>query len=79
MSLYKKFSITESKRVEFGVSAFNVFNHAQFVPGQVNNINLTSQISTRSFLIPGTSDFGNFDSVYSSSPRTVTLVARFVF
>jgi hypothetical protein len=79
MSLYKRFSITESKRVEFGVSAFNVFNHAQFVPGQVNNINYTSQISTRSFLIPGTSDFGNFESVYSSSPRTVSLVARFVF
>lgn len=79
MSLYKKFSITESKRFEFGVSAFNAFNHAQFAPGQVNNINLTQQISTRSFLIPGTSDFGNFESVYSSSPRTVSLIARFVF
>jgi hypothetical protein len=79
MSLYKKFSITESMRVEFGISAFNAFNHAQFVPGQVNNINLTSQISTRSFLIPGTSDFGDFGSVYSSNPRTVSLVARFVF
>jgi hypothetical protein len=79
MSLYKRFSITESKRIEFGAGAFNVFNHAQFVPGQVNNINQTSQISTRSFLIPGTSDFNNFESVYSSSPRTLSLVARFVF
>jgi hypothetical protein len=79
MSLYKKFSITESMRFEFGISAFNAFNHAQFVPGQVNNINLTSQISTRSFLIPGTSDFGNFENIYSSSPRTASLIARFVF
>ncbi len=79
MSLYKKFSITESKRVEFGVSAFNAFNHPQFVPGQVNNINQTQQISTRSFLIPGTSNFGDFESIYSSSPRTVSLIARFVF
>jgi hypothetical protein len=79
MSLYKKCSFTESRRLEFGISAFNAFNHAQFVPGQVNNINLTSQISTRSFLIPGTSDFGDFESVYSSSPRTVSLIARFVF
>jgi hypothetical protein len=79
MSVMKKFSATERFKVEFGAGAYNVFNHAQFVPGQLNNINLTSQITTRNFLIPGTRDFNNFSSVWSSNPRTVTLIGRFTF
>jgi hypothetical protein len=79
MSLVKKFSIRESVDVQFGVQAFNVFNHPQFVPGQLNNINLTSLTSTRAFLIPGTRTFDDFSSVFSSNPRTLQLVGRFVF
>ena len=79
MSLVKKFSIRESVNLQFGVQAFNVFNHPQFVPGQLNNINLTSLTSTRAFLVPGTHTFDDFSSVFSSNPRTLQLVARFVF
>jgi hypothetical protein len=79
MSLLKKFSIGESMNLQFGVQAFNVFNHPQFVPGQINNINLTSLTSTRAFLIPGTRTFDDFSSVFSSNPRTLQLVGRFVF
>ena len=79
MALVKKFSIRESVNLQFGVQAFNVFNHPQFVPGQLNNINLTSLTSTRAFLIPGTHTFDNFSSVFSSNPRTLQLVGRFVF
>ena len=79
MSLVKKFSIRESVNLQFGVQAFNVFNHPQFVPGQLNNINLTSLTSTRAFLVPGTRTFDDFSSVFSSNPRTLQLVARFVF
>lgn len=79
MSLLKKFSIRESMNLELGVLAFNVFNHPQFVPGQLNNINLTSLTSTRAFLIPGTRTFDNFSSIFSSNPRTLQLVGRFVF
>ncbi len=79
MSVMKKISATERFKVEFGAGAYNVFNHAQFVPGQLNNINLTSFTTSRNFLIPGTRDFNNFASVYSSNPRTVTLIGRFTF
>jgi hypothetical protein len=79
MSLVKKFSIRESVNLQFGVQAFNIFNHPQFVPGQLNNINLTTLTSTRAFLVPGTRTFDNFSSVFSSNPRTLQLVARFVF
>jgi hypothetical protein len=79
MALVKKFSIRESVNIQFGVQAFNIFNHPQFVPGQLNNINLTSLTSTRAFLVPGTHTFDNFSTVFSSNPRTLQLVARFVF
>ncbi len=79
MSLLKKFSIRESMNLQFGVQAFNVFNHPQFVPGQINNINQTSLTSTRSFLVPGTRNFDDFSSVFSSNPRTLQLVGRIVF
>ena len=79
MSLVKKFSIRESVNLQFGLLAFNIFNHPQFVPGQLNNINLTSLTSTRAFLVPGTRTFDNFSSVFSSNPRTLQLLARFVF
>jgi hypothetical protein len=79
MSLVKKFSIRESVNLQFCVQAFNIFNHAQFVPGQLNNINLTTLTSTRAFLVPGTRTFDNFSTVFSSTPRTLQLVARFVF
>jgi hypothetical protein len=79
MSLVKKFSVRESVDLQFGVQAFNVFNHPQFVPGQLNNINLTTLTSTNAFLIPGTRTFDNFSSVFSSNPRTLQLVGRIVF
>lgn len=79
MSVVKKFSIRESMNIQFGLFAYNVFNHPQFVPGQINNINLSSLTSTRAFLIPGTRTFDDFSSVFSSNPRTLQLVGRIVF
>ena len=65
--------------LQFGAFAYNVFNHPQFVPGQLNNIDLTSFTSTRAFLVPGTRTFDDFSSVFSSNPRTLQLVGRIVF
>jgi Carboxypeptidase regulatory-like domain len=79
MALLKKFTIHESMTLRFGAQAFNVFNHPQFTPGQLNNINITSQITTRNFLIPGTRNFNDFTSIFSSNPRTLQLVGQFIF
>ncbi len=79
LSLQKKFSISERMRFEFGAQAFNAFNHPQFVPGTLNNINATSFTSTRSFLTPGNANFNNLEFIYSSQPRVLQLVGRFVF
>jgi hypothetical protein len=79
MSLGKRFNITESKSIEFRADASNLFNHPQYTPGYVNSVRLTSQTTTRSFLLPSSSDFQDWSGNFPSNARTMQLVARFVF
>ena len=79
MSLGKTFNITESKKLEFRVDASNILNHAQYVPGYVNSVRLTSQTTTRSFLLPSSSNFQDWSGNFPSNPRNLQLVLRFVF
>lgn len=64
MSLFKQFSFTETRRMEFRLEGFNVFNHA-------NLANPASGITT-----PGT--FGRISSVVNTA-RQVQLAAKFYF
>jgi hypothetical protein len=42
LSILKRLTFHEYYSFEFGAGAYNVFNHAQYTPGTVNNINSTS-------------------------------------
>lgn len=64
MSLFKQFSFADTKRVEFRLEGFNVFNHA-------NLANPASGITT-----PGT--FGRISGVVNTA-RQVQLAAKFYF
>jgi hypothetical protein len=79
MSLGKTFNITESKKIEFRVDASNIFNHPQYTPGYVNSVRLTSQTTTRSFLLPSSPNFLDWSGNFPSNPRNLQLVLRFVF
>ena len=80
-SAVKRFSIREHKTLEFSATAFNLFNHAQFVPGAISNAYPTdTHASTgRNFLIPGTRIFDDFSQAYSNNPRNLVLAARLLF
>jgi hypothetical protein len=78
-SLAKKFNITESKMIEFRAEAANLFNHPQYTTGYIDSVRLTSQTSTRAFLVPGDAHFQDWTSVFPSSARSMQLVLRFVF
>ena len=73
------FSVTESKRLEFSAQFFNLFNHPQYTPGYVNNVQFHESRDTRNNLIPGHPDFNRPDQVFASNARTIQLVARFQF
>lgn len=79
LSFIKKFSITESKKLEIRALLFNAFNHAQYTPGSINTVKLVARRDTRNNLIPGNSLFNDPTRVFESNARHITLAARFTF
>ena len=79
-SFTKNFSITEGKKLNFGVQAFNIFNHPQFIPGSIDNVYpQDTHLNGRAYLAPGNKIFNNFTPGFSSNSRTLSLFARFTF
>lgn len=80
LALIKRVNITERFKFDIGAQAFNVFNHAQFIGGYINDVNAygTAAIS-RAFLVPSSSDFGRYDQFLPSNSRALQLAAHFRF
>jgi hypothetical protein len=56
-----------------------MFNHPQYTPGYLNNVQFHNSNDTRVNLIPGNPSFNRPDLVFDSNSRTISLVARFQF
>ena len=86
VALTKRINITERFRFDIGAQAFNLFNHAQFVGGWLNDVTPygTASIS-RNFLVPSNAAFGAYNQgtpelgFFPSNSRAMQLVARFTF
>jgi hypothetical protein len=78
-SIFKRVSFRERTSLQFRADFFNGFNHPQYTPGRVNNINSTNRANVTNFLTPGNALFGQFDQVWSSNPRNVQLGATLTF
>jgi hypothetical protein len=79
LAVKKAFSVREGMRLEFGAQFFNAFNHPQFVPGYINNVQFHESRNTNNNLIPGNGIFNRPDLAYDSNARIIQLVARFQF
>lgn len=81
MTVLKRFTLTESTRIEFSVQALNLFNHPQFVPGYLNDVASIGYTSNgaRQMLNPGSATFNNPEIVFSSQPRSLQLALKFIF
>jgi Carboxypeptidase regulatory-like domain len=79
-ALMKRVNFTEGKRLDFGVQAFNLLNHSQFVGGYLSDVSYfqTNAIS-RNFLVPGNATFGQYNEYFPSNSRTLQIVVRIVF
>jgi hypothetical protein len=75
----KRFSINETKAVEFRASLWNAFNHPQFIPGRVSNVFFRDRVTTRNNLIPGNPSFDRHDLVYESNARMIQIGLRVIF
>jgi hypothetical protein len=80
-SLKKRVNINERMAVEFGAQAFNVFNHAQFTGGFLSDVSTFTggNLINRTFLVPSSPYFGQYQGYLSSNPRGMQLVAKFTF
>jgi hypothetical protein len=80
MSVVKRFNITERQSVEFQAQFLNLFNHPQYIPGLLNDIASNGQTGTiRTILEPDNANFNQPNLVFSSNPRTMTLVLKYIF
>ncbi len=79
LALKKRFNITERYSFDIGAQFFNIFNHAQYTGGSVDDIGLFGFIGARNDLVPSDPLFGNFTQFYSSNSRTIQLFAHFTF
>ena len=76
----KRLNFGEVRSFEVGVSAYNLFNHSQFVGGYLSDVSScgTNAVS-RNFLVPNNVFFGQYHGFFSSNSRQMQIVARFVF
>jgi len=79
LSLSKRFNLSERKVIEFRADATNAFNHPQFTPGLISSVKLTSNTTTRTFLLPSNPTFQQWNQVFNSNARQMQLAFRFVF
>jgi len=80
LTALKRISISERFKVEFRASASNVFNHAQYIGGFLNDVGAIGFTGTqRNMLLPQNGAFNSPSSVFSSNPRTLTLALKIFF
>ena len=80
-SFVKRFVIHDTVNLEFLADGYNVFNHPQFTPGQLNNIGFSPFVgaSIMNLLTPGSPAFGNAAEAFGINPRTLQLALRLMF
>jgi hypothetical protein len=90
MTAIKRFTFVERYALEFSAQAFNVFNHAQYIPGTIDNINspgYTSQITYQTAgLMKSSSNptganagFNQPDKFFNANARGMQLSLKFTF
>ncbi len=79
LTLTKRFQIGESRKLEFSGQAYNLFNHAQFTPGSVSNVGPVSTSGSTAYVTVNNANFNNPEKAFSSNPRVMQIVAKFVF
>ncbi len=79
LSLAKRFKVTEGKAFEFRADFANAFNHPQYTSGYVNSVRLTTQTTTRTFLLPNSAQFEQWSQNFPSNARSIQLALKFTF
>lgn len=75
----KRISFTNRYSIEFDAQAFNVLNHAQYIPGAVDNINSVGYTSQIQFQEPQDPHFNDPGHFFSNNARSMQLALKLLF
>ncbi len=78
-SAFKKFAFRDRYNFEFGAQAFNVLNHAQYLPGSVDDVNAYSYTGLGYTDIKFPTTFNHPEKVFTNNARVLQLSAKFAF
>ena len=79
VAAYKRLTFHDHYSFEFGAQAFNVFNHAQYTPGTIDNVNGPSYTASYNFQTVTSGAFGQPQKIFSNNPRTMQLSGKISF
>jgi hypothetical protein len=80
MTASKKIAINDRFGFEFQAIAYNVLNHAQYVPGSIDGIGSTSTAAAgTAYLNASNPAFNVVGKEWSNSARSMQLVGKFIF
>ena len=79
LSAFKRITVKEHYSFQFGAQAFNVLNHAQYIPGTVDNVNATSYTASYNFQTVGSSFFNHPEKQFLNNARTMQLSGKITF
>jgi hypothetical protein len=75
----KRFNFTERYALEFQAQAFNVLNHAQYIPGSIDNIANTGYTTQSTFQTASSAGFNQPQKFFLANARTMQLALKFSF
>lgn len=79
LSLAKRITVHEHYSLEIGVQSWNVLNHAQYIPGTIDNVNGPSYTSSTAFQTVTSAAFNHPDKIFSNNPRNISLSGKITF
>jgi hypothetical protein len=79
LAAYKRITLHDRYGIEFGAQAFNVLNHAQYIPGTVDNVNATSFTANYNFMTVTNAFFNHPEKVFTNNARTMQLTGKITF
>jgi hypothetical protein len=81
LALVKRINITERIGFEFQAQAFNVLNHAQYLPGSLNGVqtDLTASTLPTSFQTVGNPAFNQPEKIFKANARGMLLAGKLTF
>ena len=80
-AVLKRINFTEHKSLEFSAQALNVFNHAQYIPGFISDVQPQGFTGSNvlAMLEPNTTNFNQPKATFTNHPRNMVLVLKFNF